>query len=494
MNRRDFLLGTAAISALSTLPSPLMANELTWKEAFAAALKKDPRLLGFSNYPDERETENLVIEGKIPNGLEGTFYRNGPAIMERNDIRYKHLFLGDGMIQAFFFKDGKVSFKNRFVRTEKFKREEKAERFLYDLGGYAINDNEPVTSADTINVGNINVIPVGDDIWALWEAGSAYQLNAKSLETKNIVTLSNELKGMPFSAHPKIDPDGTIWNFGLNYATGQIILYKVSKQGKLQYVGVVETNYHAMLHDFLITEKHILLILPSVTIDENVKEFTERQRYAPNQPTQVLVIDKNDFSVKSRHEFDPCFIFHFGNAWEENDGTIRFDASRYPNLDVMNELGYLMRGETIMAASGKSHTVIFSIFPNGKTSEQHFNGNTEFPRIFPSVTGKRNKKLFTIGQLTSSDWQDSVRSLDMENGNIDQYHYGEEFMVEEHIIIENDIEPEKGGWLIGTALHWPSKRSCVNIFNAENISAGPVARAWLPFHIPLGFHGNFKSI
>ena len=47
--------------------------------------------------------------------------------------------------------------------------------------------------------------------------------------------------------------------------------------------------------------------------------------------------------------------------------------------------------------------------------------------------------------------------------------------------------------MIGTALHVPTKRTCLNIFNSESLSDGPIARAWLPHHLPLGFHGNFVA-
>eukprot|EP01025_Chloroclados_australasicus_P014790 TRINITY_DN169_c0_g2_i1.p3 TRINITY_DN169_c0_g2~~TRINITY_DN169_c0_g2_i1.p3 ORF type:complete len:201 (+),score=-7.97 TRINITY_DN169_c0_g2_i1:110-712(+) len=52
------------------------------------------------------------IIGEIPRDLEGTLFRNGPALFERNGLR-KNLIDGDGMISKFSFKEGRVHFMNR---------------------------------------------------------------------------------------------------------------------------------------------------------------------------------------------------------------------------------------------------------------------------------------------------------------------------------------------------------------------------------------------
>jgi carotenoid cleavage dioxygenase-like enzyme len=54
-------------------------------------------------------------------------------------------------------------------------------------------------------------MPVGDKIWALWENGSPMAMDAETLESEGFVTLKPDLKGMPFSAHPRIEADGRIW-------------------------------------------------------------------------------------------------------------------------------------------------------------------------------------------------------------------------------------------------------------------------------------------
>ena len=159
----------------------------------------------------------------------------------------------------------------------------------------------------------------------------------------------------------------------------------------------------------------------------------------------------------------------------------------------MDTIVDVMKGKTTKNQQSYSQTTLFSILPGGKTMQQSFDGISEFPRIYPSMTGLKNNKVFTVSGQSSQEWMHAVRSVNLDSGKIDEYSYGDEFLVEEHIVVENGSKAQADGWLVGTALHWPSKKSCVSIFQAENIAAGPVARAWLPFHIPLGFHGNFKK-
>src|SRR5690606_11485680 len=73
----------------------------------------------------------LQVSGEIPEGLRGTLYRNGPnPQFEPRDPNH-HWFLGDGMIHAFRVEDGKVAYRNSWVRTPKWLLENEAGRSLF---------------------------------------------------------------------------------------------------------------------------------------------------------------------------------------------------------------------------------------------------------------------------------------------------------------------------------------------------------------------------
>ena len=90
----------------------------------------NPYLSGnFAPVRSEDDFELTVI-GEIPKGLRGTLYRTGPNPQFEPRGEY-HWFSGDGMIHAFHVEDGKVSYRNRYVRTPKWEAENAAGRALW---------------------------------------------------------------------------------------------------------------------------------------------------------------------------------------------------------------------------------------------------------------------------------------------------------------------------------------------------------------------------
>ncbi|WP_286262898.1 carotenoid oxygenase family protein [Thalassotalea atypica] len=520
MQRRQLLKSMGKLGAMGgaalTMTSPLkviagtpirsmsdaLPNSVDYKSEFNKALKLQPNLLGFTNVEHDFDCQELAIEGTMPKDIAGTFVRNGPGKHERGAKRYQHLFEGDGMLQQFTIAEGKISHQGKFITTPKFMQEDKANQFLYSGPDTKIVNSLPVSNANMINTANTNVIPVGDDLWALWEGGSATRVDADSLEFKEHITLGStqeygqSLKGLPFSAHPKVEANGDIWNFGLT-PTGHIVLYHLSPTGQVKNVKLVNSRYRGgMLHDFLVTEKHVLLILPSLTIkkssDKSASGYFSRTTFNENIPMRVLVVAKSDFSVKREYELAAGFAFHYGNAWEEPNGTIHFDASLYPNVDVLHKLSSIMQGDLTHTPNMDAKTALFTLYVNGSAHTSTVNENSEFPKICDHLVGKRNNCLYYIASKKDSIWSDTVCALNTNTGAEESYHFGADFLVEEHVNI-CPSQVEGTGYLIGTALHIPTKRTCLNIFNVEHLSNGPLVRAWLPYHLPLGFHGHFSS-
>ena len=511
MERRQLLkslmaapIATAGLSSFGSLANVLSSTNnqnhnkvlINAKNAFNQALEQNPHLIGFSSVEDDFKPKKMRLEGELPNDLKGAFYRNGPAKHERGDKRYLHMFEGDGMVHSFNFENGEIYHQGRFIQTSKFKQEQLAGEFLYSGLDSRLDNPLNVPNPDVINTANTNVIPVGNDLWALWEGGSATVLSADSLHTKHLVNLGvgskygDKLKGLNFSAHPKIEANGDIWNFGLA-PSGHIALFHLNARGIAKNVGLINAGYKGgMLHDFLITDKHILLILPSLKLDSSIDGYFARVQSDNTQAMRVLVVDRQNLKLKREFELEPGFAFHFGNAWEETDGTIHFDASLYPDVTVLHQLSEVMQG-AIQNPNAKAQTALFTLKPNGTSMKNLVEGDSEFPRIYNHLVGKRNRLLFTLSATTSKLWNDTVSCLNIETGKKECFVYGDDYLVEEHISV-SPTGKEGEGYLLGTALHVPSKQTCLNIFKVNKLSDGPICRAWLPYHIPLGFHGNFK--
>ena len=492
MNRRDFmrLLGVGGSGLV--LPGS-MSHVLAGESA------KPDWHLGFQNpRAEELHTPALKLAGRLPEELEGTFYRNGPARHELGDRRYSHWFDGDGMIHAFRLGGGRISHHARFVETPKYRHETCAGEFQRRAFGTVFPDAEPVAGPDAINVANTSVVPFDDRLLALWEGGSAWELDPHTLATGERVTWSDELEGAPFSAHPSLDTDGTLWNFGVVPGDGALVLYEVAPSGALRRAEVVSLDASPMVHDFAITRRHLVFLLPPFRLDPERfgagESFIDSHRWYGDDPMRVLIIDKSDWSRRRWFDLPAGLHFHVGNAWEDGSGVIRFDYTRYDNADFVTRAARgLMRGEDVPCAGG--HTALVRLDTRkGHIEQEILPEETEFPRVDPRRTGQRYQQLYTTLRTDAAahPLANGLLRRDLERGTTDAYVFGANVIAEEHVFV-----PGKGGegdgWLIGTALDLDRQVSLISVFRAGALSQGPVAQGALPYPVPLGFHGNWKG-
>ena len=219
--RRRFLraVGLSGITPIA-LPRLALGAE-DGSGDFARALEADPLLLGWRGVDADRLRCTARIEGRLPEELRGTFYRNGPAVHERFGVRYRHLFEGDGMVQAFRFDGRGVTHRARVLATPKLVRETEARRRLFRGFATEVDGGVPVRRADDVNTANISVLDHHGELLALWEGGSASVLDRDTLEWQGFKAWGKGLEGLPFTTHPKVEADGTLWAFG-QPVTGQI--------------------------------------------------------------------------------------------------------------------------------------------------------------------------------------------------------------------------------------------------------------------------------
>ena len=136
---------------------------------------------------------------------------------------------------------------------------------------------------------------------------------------------------MPFSAHPRIEPDGTMWNFGVTSSKGLLSIYRIKPSGELAAATTIAVPDIAMVHDFAVTERHLVFLLPPFVFDQEKfhagRTFLESHDWKPQLGLRVLVLDKDRLDAPRWFELPPGFVFHIGNACEEG-GVIRLDFVR----------------------------------------------------------------------------------------------------------------------------------------------------------------------
>ncbi len=500
MERRQFLQSFALSLALGTVTgSPLLAANDRWKDDFAAALKQKPWLIGYKGVNSNFEKVSLKVKGTLPERLNGTLFRNGAAQHEVGDFRYHHWFDGDGMVQAFNFNQGQVTHEGRFVETNKFKQESDVDAAVFQTFGTHDPQLRSARSADEVSVANISVIKHNGELLALWEGGSAYRLDTDSLETLGLKAWTDDTAGLPFSAHPRVDQDGTLWNFGYAPAFGALVVYRISPQGQLVDRAVVPMPATPMVHDFLITENHLVLILPPYNFDaSNGGSFLDSFEWQPEKGGRALIINKNDLSAQKIVEIPAFWVFHFANGFEDSNGDICFDAPLYQSPDIMTSVfTEVMRGNEV--ASQGSELMQCKLNPLTGAFEMNAVAEaigSEFPRIDQRRQGQRHGFTTLMKGVEGEAYRglNQVLRVDHDNQSTEAYAFGASEMAEEHVFVPDPASDKEGqGWLIGTSLDFERNTSSLNVFNAERLADGPVAVMEMDYVIPLGLHGNFYA-
>lgn len=488
---RRSLLGALLAGTFST---ELLALGLP-ADGFAA---EAPELAPLRGLGGEDLDGRAVIEGRLPAGLRGRYFRNGPGLMQRGAQRYRHWFDGDGLVQSWALSDGRASHRARFVQTDKFRAEQAAGRFLLPAFGTAIKAERPLRGPDSVNAANTSVLLQGDHLYALWEGGSAYELDPATLATRGVKTWTPELRGMPFSAHPKVEPDGTVWNFGT--ANGRLALYQIDAGGHVRRHAVLDDiAAPAMLHDFAVSQRHLVFLLAPITLDMAAvragQSMLEAMRWGADQPTRVLVIDKADFSRRRVYEMPACHVFHFGNAWDDGR-VLRVDYVQGVPLPQFNAgAEQMMRGERT-GREASTPRVLQIDLQGARLAIAARDEAVEFPVVDPRVVSQRHRFVWYPTAIeTGARWGfNGLMRLDIESGARERFSFGNDIVVEEHVLVPRPGSTREGeGWLVGMGYDVKRRLSFLSVFDALHLADGPLARAWLPYAVPYGFHGKFYA-
>ena len=311
--------------------------------------------------------------------------------------------------------------QGRFVRTEKFQADSAAGRPVRAAFGTNPPGAESIPAPDAINVANTSVVHHGGELMALWEGGSATRLDAQTLATRGLKVWSPDYAGMPFSAHPKIETDGTLWNFGITSSLGLLSIYRVKPSGELASATTLKVPDIAMVHDFAVTEQHLVFLLPPLVFDRERsaagETFLDSHVWKPQLGMRVLVLHKDRLDAPQWFELPAGFVFHVGNACEDR-GVIRLDCIRSPSAwNAMTGLKELMQGR-YEPVEHPSVALLEIDLQSGRARQDLLPQVAEFPRVDPRCVGRGYSQVFSAARIALGERPgfDGVMRMDVTTG------------------------------------------------------------------------------
>jgi carotenoid cleavage dioxygenase len=439
----------------------------------AAAEVEVPFHLRGNYAPVEHEVTafDLPVKGAIPRELTGLYLRNGPNPKSGTSA---HWFVGDGMIHGVRLENGRAAwYRNRWVQTKALANPELS--FVKEDG-----------SVDrTIVVANTNVIGHAGRIYALVENGFPTELGPE-LETRGTRDFGGKLASA-FTAHPKPCPKtGELHFFGYGFFPPFLTYHVLDRRGELVKSVEIPVPGPTMMHDFAITERHVLFMdLPVVFDLEQALSGQGGMPYhwSDDYGARIGVMPRDGSASELRwYAIEPCYVFHPWNAFETADGRIVLDVARYPELWRQNA----SRFDTASA-----HRFVLDPKSGNAKEERLDDRAIEFPRVDDRQSGSCHRYGYTVAAVGGPD--QGFRGLlkyDFEKGSRVEHDFGPGRATGEGVFVPAG-RGEDEGYVLSFVYDEATNGSTLSILDAQNLAKPPLAEVALPQRVPFGFHGNW---
>jgi carotenoid cleavage dioxygenase-like enzyme len=452
--------------------------------------------------PDElTDVELPVISGALPVGLEGILMRIGPNPRFAPPLPAQHhWFLGDGMVHGVTLSNGRAFYRNRWVRTAKWRAEDEAGRGLYAGWGYRPIEGAPKIRLD--GTANTNLIEHAGRLFALQESFAPFEMSASDLATLAPETFGDGVSA--FTAHPKADPvTGDLYGYGVQtagFASTQARYYVLGADGGVKRSDVFDLPFPAYVHDFLVSERHVVFPLSPLIADRETAQKGQPYTWRGDRSALIGVFDREAGPADIRWIEAPAFyVFHVFNAYDAADGRIVCDVVEYSRPPLFpDETGRVPGTDEISSA-----IVRWTIDPTSTPvgfERRHVCASPafslEFPIIDERATGRRHRIGYFVGREDGDKIGfNTLARVDFESGDVQSRRYGPEDMLSEALFIPRRKDaPLDDGYLAFFLYRADEDRSELHLLDAADLNGEPVTVLGLPRRLPQGFHGLWLGV
>jgi carotenoid cleavage dioxygenase-like enzyme len=473
----------------------------------------DPMFRGpFAPVRAELDIADCEVEGKLPADLAGTFYRVGP------DFQYPPKlpnipFDGEGHVGMFRFANGQVSYKSRYIRTQRFKAQAAAHEALFGTYRNPYTDDARVKGLSR-GTANTAIVYHHGKLLALKEDSPPVAMDADTLATTDdYYTFGGKLTSLAFTAHPKLCSEtGEMIGFGYEArgeASTDVAVITIDKTGRLTDETWIHVPYAGMIHDFAVTQKHVaFLVIPMITDVAGMKAGRVHFSWDSTLPTWLGVMRRGGDGKDLRWFKGPerCATHTMGSFSDGDRIYVDMDMGAknqfpfFPNkdgspFDAVGAQGRITRLSVDLAHASRPGYELEVLFPDtGVLSRQDDRYHTipysvgfmpcldpERP-VDPKLLGPFGRPLNTWVRFEHSRRQTQ------------SYFAGADATLQECCFVPRSARaPEGDGYLVGIAQRLLEGRSELLILDAGRLAEGPVATVRLPFKLYNQIHGWWVS-
>lgn len=452
-------------------------------------------------YKLEADVRDCEVTGAIPSDLNGAFYRVGPD--PQYPLRPGNIpFDGEGHVSMFRIKDGRVDYKSRYVRNERYMAQDKAGRLLFPMYRNPYM-NDPSVEGVSRSTANTHIINHKNLLLALKEDSPPSALDLLTLETvEPTYTFDGQLPSRTFTAHPKIDSEtGNMVAFGYEaegHGSDVVSIFEITPQGRIPWSAKIQVPYVGMLHDFAVSQNHIVFYVIPLAIDEQqMRNGGIHWSWDGTKPTFFGFVRRGGDGSDVRWIEGPTrSATHVMGAWDD-DEKLYVDVE----MSMSNPFPFMpMRdGARWDPVAGSSHITRLSV-DLSRRRPRDYGIEQLYPHVgaLPRQDDRYNTANYRYGFLNTSDPDARPGTggacfarFDNQTRTSTIWNLGTATSLAEACFAPRSANAREGeGYLMGLATRNDQNgRSDLVIMDAEHLADGPVATVHLPMRAVGQVHG-----
>eukprot|EP00928_Gymnodinium_smaydae_P029081 TRINITY_DN22004_c0_g1_i1.p1 TRINITY_DN22004_c0_g1~~TRINITY_DN22004_c0_g1_i1.p1 ORF type:complete len:943 (-),score=113.58 TRINITY_DN22004_c0_g1_i1:214-2973(-) len=454
------------------------------------------------------------IQGKLPHDLRGTFFRNGPGIMEVFGTPLEHPIDGDGLVgKLTFHGDGRASFESKFVETATRTKEQKAQKMLFH-GQMATR--APTSDFRFRDPSHTNVFHWAGKLLACHEYALPHELDPMTLKTLGPTDLGGIIsKTKSLCAHYRydlhLDRLVTVSFRAQRLALGgasrpsQLHICEFDRSWKLQCEAYHEIPGYNYCHDLVVTPSYYIVHqTPFVKVDLEAAQSImsgeslpgEQMKLKKGLPCRLILIPRFGGSPIPVDLPEPCHVYHFGHAIERG-GLLEIDFVALGanfNMEFQHKLWLSnSNDEPGLLVTARVDLTSFKCVAYRQSDPC----SCEFPAVHPgkhvissSDTMPRYTYLMANDGGCRVPYTHVVKADKLWEGR-QSFHFEGCSVGEPCFAPRPNATAEDDGYVIVQVFNPEKSNTSFAILDAVKLSAGPVCTLDLQRFLPNAFHGTW---